>query len=55
MAVGTWMQSAVMTLRLSENNNATYHVGIEGRGELLSIQIVPVNGGEKHVVLDLIL
>lgn len=38
-----------------QHDNGTYHVGVEGRGELLSIQIVPVNGGEEHVVLDLIL
>lgn len=37
------------------NNNNKYHVRVERRRELLSIQIIPVNGGEEHVVLDLIL
>ena len=31
----------------------TYHVGVEGRRELLGVQLFPVDGGEEHVVLDL--
>lgn len=30
----------------------TYHIWVKGRGDLLSIEVIPVDGGEKHVIFD---
>lgn len=29
-----------------------YHIGVEGRGDLLCIEVIPVDGGEEYVVLN---
>lgn len=31
---------------------ATYHIGVEWRGDLLGIEVIPVDGGEEYVVLN---
>lgn len=30
----------------------TYHIWVEWRGDLLGIELIPVDGREKHVILD---
>lgn len=30
----------------------TYHIGVERRGDLLGIEVIPVDGGEEYVVLN---
>lgn len=34
------------------NKKETYHVGVERRGDLLGVEVVPVDGGKEYVVLD---
>lgn len=57
MALATRFTIAVYTDHNSklQHNNRTYHVGVKRRRELLSVQFFPVDGGEEHVVLDLVL
>lgn len=39
-------------LNRSIKKKVTYHIGIEGRRDLLGIKVIPVDGGEEYVVLN---
>lgn len=40
------------TVATEDSSALTYHIGVEWRGDLLGIEVIPVDGGEKHVIFD---
>lgn len=41
-----------LNLQREQNMNGTYHIGVEGRGHFLGIEVVPVDWREEYVVLN---